>query len=96
MNIVWIECDNLERGADHGIDFTARSGNGPGEVIAVLRGFEWLHRRPDVVEIAIRPPGKGLDASFLEEARRSIERYVRNPGDLGSYVSESVWAGING
>lgn len=96
MEFAWIESDELRAGADHGVDFFRRRGDERSELIAVLRGFDWYHRRPDVVEIAIRRPDAAVSERFLRGARTSIERYVKDPKGLTSHVSRSIWAGING
>jgi hypothetical protein len=99
LTVLWVDSDDLEPGAGHGVDFFAGEPSSSDAVlIAVLRGFDWLHGDPDTVEIAIRRPDVHFDVSFLSEARASIEQYVANPSILrsGSQPSKNLWAHING
>lgn len=67
----------------HGVLFLdARPGAGDFDVLAVVRGFEWL-RNAEFVYAEILLPGAGHDADFMGQARRTIEDYIRDPGPLG-------------
>jgi len=96
MEIVWVESDALRRCEGHGVNFFALRESRRDELVAALEGFDWLHGRPETVRIGICAPTADLDRRFLDDARVSIERFVREPGDLNSHVSDSIWAGING
>lgn len=73
MNVNCKEDAQLRPCAGHGLDFFAEEHNEPGSLIALLRGFEWLHEGAEAVEILIRPPDDTYDAVTLADARRTFE-----------------------
>lgn len=98
MLIAWVESANLEAGAGHGVDFFAGEEPTGDDLVAVLRGFEWLHGSPESVEIAIRPPDDEYDGAFLANARASIEHWVNHPEMLRAHArpSPELLAVVNG
>ena len=95
MRIAWTEDDAMTPGADHGVDFFSDSSKGSAELIAVLRGFDWLHGDPDVVEVRIRSAGT-VDAAHLVTTRSLIEAYVRRGKAVHGPLAPSLSAHING
>jgi len=95
MRIIWIEDDGLIPGGGHGVDFV----NGPSErsadLVAVLRGFEWLHGDPEAVEVRIRPVRAGSDSNCLRDARPLIERYIRRREPVEGKIGPSLFAHVN-
>src|SRR5690606_18206921 len=79
VKVRWVESDSLTPGAGHGVDFFAGDPFTEDAVlIAVVRGFDWLHGNPKTVDVGIRKPGADFGPSFLEETRASIEEYLGN------------------
>ena len=99
MELKWVESDALAPGGGHGVDFFAGDPWADGSLlVAVVRGFEWLHGNPETVEVEILRPGGDFDSAFQAETRASIQGYFGNPsvGGLDRRVSETIWAHING
>ncbi len=92
-----MEAGDLSPGAGHGVDFFADNDRERG-LIAVLRGFEWLHRSPETVEIEIRPPDEEYDDVFLADAQSSIDYWVNHPEMLWAHTdpSPTLAAFVNG
>jgi len=94
--IVWKEQGGLRAAAGHGVDFLTDPRGEPDSVIAVIRGFAWLHGQTDTIEISIRPPDGSYDEAFLAEAKQSIADYLLTQ-ELGPprWISPSVYAHVN-
>lgn len=94
--ITWKERSGLRAFEGHGTDFLADPEGEPDCVIAVIRGFAWLHGEADTVEIWIRPADELYDEAFLAEAKQSIASYLLTQ-DLGPprWISSSVYAHVN-
>lgn len=97
MRIVWIDDENIRPQAGHGIDFFIGGDPSVGRLIAVLRGFDWLHGQPERVEVHLRPVGgPGFDAIARREICAAIERLVRNKEVIDGQLSSGLYAHING
>ena len=94
--IVWTERSDLEAFGGHGVDFLADPRGEPDKVIAVIRGFGWLHGQTDTIEIWIRPADESYDEAFLAEARKDISSYLLTQ-NLGPprRISPSIYAHVN-
>ena len=79
VNVNWKEDASIHPQAGHGLDFCAGEHITPDSLIAVLRGFAWLHEELEEVEILIRPAGETYDRAFLAEARSTIEDFMEHP-----------------
>ncbi len=96
LDIRWKEDAKLQPCPGHGIDFVPHSESGPtGDVIAVIRGFDWCDRG-GVLVISIRPPDDRYDAAFLDEAKKDIVAYLEEDR-LGPprRISPRLWALVN-
>jgi hypothetical protein len=96
VGIVWIEDDGLIPLGGHGVDFFAGSAAQSARLIAVVRGFEWLHGKPETVEVRIRPASHAFDALILLEARAGIERYLLRGEAVDGQVAQALHVHING
>ena len=94
--IIWLERSDLRAFDGHGVDFLADPQGEPESVIAVIRGFAWLHGHTNTVEIWIRPTDQSYDEAFLAEARESIATYLLTE-NLGPprWISEFIYAHVN-
>jgi hypothetical protein len=94
--IVWKERSGLQAFGGHGVDFLVDPGGEPDSVIAVIRGFAWLHTQTDTIEIWIRPADESYDEAFLAEARQDIASYLlaQKPGPP-RWISPSIYAHVN-
>lgn len=94
--IVWAERSGLQAFGGHGVDFLADPRGESDSVIAVIRGFAWLHGETNTVEIWIRPADELYDEAFLAEAKQSIASYLLTQ-NLGPprWISSSVYAHVN-
>lgn len=97
MKIIWVESIDLSAGAGRGVDFFVGDDR-EHDLVAVIHGFEWLHRSPETVEIMIRPPDAEYSEAFLADARSSIERWVNHPEMFWAHTDPSpmVRAIVNG
>ncbi len=94
--IIWVEDNALVPGGGHGVDFFNGPAERSAELIAVLRGFEWLHGDPDTVEVRIRSAGTVLNPVHPRDARPLIERYVRRGKPVEGKIGPSLYAHVNG
>jgi hypothetical protein len=77
--------------------FASESTKSNEDLLAVLRGYDWLHGRPRTVEIEVRPPDSAYDDEFLAAARADIEHVVlqgKLPG-LRAWISPRVFVHAN-
>lgn len=79
MRVIWKGQAGLRPHAGHGFDFFAEESMKPASLLAVLRGFEWLHSHAEEVEILIRPPDDAYDETTLAAARMMIEDFMQRP-----------------
>jgi hypothetical protein len=99
MQIVWVVDDDLSPYAGHGIDFFADPGRSAESLVAVLRGFDWLHFEPETVEVRIRAEDSEFSADALAGARAAIERFVRARGPMAgdpAKIASDLYAWVNG
>lgn len=94
--ITWVEDDGLVPGGGHGVDFFSGPAERSADVVAVLRGFEWLHGNPEAVEVRIRSAGTGLAHNYLRDARPLIEHYIRRGDPIEGKIGPSLYAHVNG
>jgi hypothetical protein len=80
----------------HGVDFFAGSPAQSAQLNAVVRRFEWLHGKPETVEMRIRPASYAFYALILPEARAGIERYLRRGEVVDGHLAQAVHAHLNG
>lgn len=94
--IIWLERSGLRAFDGHGVDFLADPRGEPTSVIAVIRGFAWLHGQTNTIEIRIRSADESYDEAFLAEAKESIATYLLTE-NLGPprWISESIYAHVN-
>jgi len=94
--IVWVERSGLEAFRGHGVDFLADPRGESESVIAVIRGFAWLHGQSDTIEIWVRPAYELYDEAFLAGAKQSIATYLLTE-NLGPprWISSSIYAHVN-
>jgi hypothetical protein len=99
MQIIWVEDGDLRPYGGHGIDFFSDPDESPASLVAVLRGFDWLHFEPDVVEVGIRPASSEYPVKALAAARGAIERFVRSRGPFDGQLTKidaHLYAHVNG
>lgn len=94
--IVWVEDDGLTPGGGHGVDFFTGPTGLSGDLVAVVRGFDWFHGDPAMVEVRIRSANTGLDPIFLRNAREAIEQYIRQGRAVQGEIAPSLYGHING
>jgi len=94
--IVWVEDDGLTAGGGHGVDFFTGPAGLSDELLAVVRGFDWFHGNPPMVEVRIRSAKTGMDPIFLRDARQMIERYIRQGRAVQGEIGPSLYGHING
>jgi hypothetical protein len=87
---------SLKAGGGHGVDFFLGQHPRTGQLVAVLRGFEWLRGNPETVVIRIRPVGTDFDATRHSEACVAIEEFVRAKRPEDGQLSAGVYAHVNG
>lgn len=94
--IVWVERSGFQAFGGRGVDFLADPSGESDSVIAVIRGFAWLHGQTNTVEIWIRPADQSYDEAFLTEARQDIATYLltENLG-MPRWISSSIYAHVN-
>jgi len=95
VHIIWTQDSDLIPLGGHGVDFFAGLVQ-PAQLIAVVRGFEWLHGKPETVEVRISPASDAIDAVLLREARAVIERYLQRGEAVDGQVGPGLHAHING
>lgn len=96
VRIVWTQDNDLIPLGGHGVDFFAGSLVQSAQLIAVVRGFEWLHGKPETVEVRISPASDAIDAALLREARAVIERYLHRGEAVDGQVAPALHVHING
>lgn len=99
MKVLWVEQEVLQPFGGHGIDFFVDDGQKAQSLMAVLRGFAWLHGNPDLVEVLIRPVGEVFTKELIDHARPAIEQYLDQRGPMNGQLTQltpTLWAHING
>jgi len=96
VKVRWTEKADLEPRAGHGFDFHSGKRVELENLIAVLRGFEWMHLKLDEVEIYIRPPDDSFDAETLADARHAIEQFMQEPFLRPGPISPALHLWTNG
>ncbi len=79
LKVKWTEDASIYPQAGHGLDFCSGERRTEDSLVAVLRGFGWLHQPAEEVEIRIRPSNDADDEERLVQARRDIEEFMQHP-----------------
>lgn len=93
--IVWTPVPRLPTNLGHGVQFLVRSANGR-RLVAWLEEFEWLHSKPERVEILITDDEALLPASRAKKLKAAVETRIRAHELITGRVCEGVEALING
>ncbi len=96
MRIIWTEDNDLIPHAGHGVDFFAGNDEQSSQLVAVIRGLEWLHGEPETVEVRIRSAADPIEAVLLMQARTIIEDCLLHGKAFDRHLSPSFYVHING
>jgi hypothetical protein len=82
-SITWVENPMLDfKDVGHGLLFFSEAPGSADSLVAVLRGFDWLHGRPSEIFVETSPAGAAYGEEYLQAARNDIEKLIRDPDSL--------------
>jgi hypothetical protein len=93
--IQWLEWEEIPKSFGHGVEFYI-GPTSPKAFVAFLDGYEWLHRKPQVVPIFIRKADDKCSASLLTEVKKEIEDALKSGKLKQGHLGGQLYAWFNG